>query len=108
MEEIYFDRLYKKIYSGEQYEESDVLVDEMIEDSSYVIVLYNDDVNTFDFVIESLINICGHTLEQAQQCTLLVHYKGKCEVKEGSLEDLKPKHQALLERGLSSQIIKIE
>lgn len=69
------------------------------------LVLFNDDVNTFDFVIDSLISICNHTLEQAEQCTILVHYKGKCTVKTGEYEKLKPKCLALLDRGLSAEII---
>jgi ATP-dependent Clp protease adaptor protein ClpS len=68
------------------------------------LVLWNDDVNTFDFVIECLIDICEHTLEQAEQCTLLVHYKGKCVVKTGILEDLKPRCTKLLNKGLSAEI----
>lgn len=75
------------------------------EDSIYKIVLWNDDVNTFDYVIEALIEICEHTLEQAEQCTILVHYKGKCTVKTGSLEKLKPMHEKLLQRGLTSEIV---
>ena len=69
------------------------------------LVLHNDDVNTFDFVIECLIEICKHTLEQAEQCTILVHYKGKCTVKTGTMELLKPMHEKLLSRGLTSEII---
>lgn len=68
------------------------------------LVLWNDDVNTFDFVIECLIDICEHTLEQAEQCTLLIHYKGKCVVKTGILEDLKPRCTKLLNKGLSAEI----
>ena len=71
----------------------------------YEILLYNDDVNTFDFVINSLIEICEHTLEQAEQCTYLVHYKGKCAVKTGEYDELKPKCTLLLERGLSAEIV---
>jgi ATP-dependent Clp protease adaptor protein ClpS len=63
------------------------------------------DVNTFDFVIMCLIEICEHTWEQAEQCTILVHYKGKCTVKTGALEKLKPMNQALLDKGLSSEIV---
>ena len=59
------------------------------------LVLYNDDFNTFDFVIECLIDICGHTMDQATQCTMLVHYKGQCTVKTGSLDILKPMHEKL-------------
>lgn len=75
------------------------------EDDIYKIVLHNDDVNTFDFVIGCLIEICKHNLVQAEQCTMLIHFKGKCAVKTGSLEVLKPMHQQLLERGLSSEIV---
>ncbi len=69
------------------------------------IVLYNDDVNTFDHVIETLIRVCEHTAEQAEQCALLVHYKGKCTVKTGDLTKLKPQCAALLEAGLSAELI---
>lgn len=83
-------------------EELEVLTKEV---RLYEIVLYNDDVNTFDFVIDCLINICDHTLEQAEQCTFLVHYKGKCVVKTGEYKDLEPKCSKLLELGLSAEII---
>lgn len=73
--------------------------------NQYEIVLFNDDVNTFDFVIDSLIDVCEHTLEQAEQCTLLVHYKGKCTVKTGEYKDLKPRCSKLLSLGLSAEII---
>ncbi|WP_242094952.1 ATP-dependent Clp protease adaptor ClpS [Aestuariivivens sediminicola] len=69
------------------------------------IVLYNDDVNTFDHVIETLIYACDHTAEQAEQCSLIVHYKGKCTVKTGSFDDLKPRCTLLLDAGLSAEII---
>ncbi|MDO7170554.1 ATP-dependent Clp protease adaptor ClpS [Mariniflexile sp. AS56] len=69
------------------------------------IVLYNDDVNTFDHVIETLIHVCEHTAEQAEQCAILVHYKGKCTVKTGVYDDLKPRCSTLLEAGLSAEII---
>ncbi|WP_457610795.1 ATP-dependent Clp protease adaptor ClpS [Lutibacter sp.] len=69
------------------------------------IVLFNDDVNTFDHVIDSLIDICDHTLEQAEQCAILVHYKGKCTVKTGEYNDLKPRCIRLLTKGLSAEII---
>lgn len=69
------------------------------------IVLFNDDVNTFNHVIETLIQVCNHTSEQAEQCAILVHYKGKCTVKTGSFEELKPKCTQLLEAGLSAEII---
>ncbi len=69
------------------------------------IILYNDDVNTFDHVIDTLIRVCNHTSEQAEQCAILVHYKGKCAVKTGSFDELKPQCTQLLEAGLSAEII---
>lgn len=69
------------------------------------IVLHNDDVNTFDHVIDTLIYACDHTAEQAEQCAILVHYKGKCTVKTGAYNDLKPRYSMLLEAGLSAELI---
>lgn len=83
-------------------EELDVLV---AEERNNEIVVYNDDVNTFDHVIETLIQVCDHTPIQAEQCSLIVHYKGKCTVKTGSYEDLVPRCSALLDAGLSAEII---
>lgn len=68
------------------------------------LIVYNDDVNTFDYVIDTLIEVCKHSPEQAEQCTMLIHYKGKCTVKTGSLEILKPMHEKLLSRSLTSEI----
>ena len=69
------------------------------------IVLYNDDVNTFDHVIDTLIKACNHTLEQAEQCALLVHYKVQCTVKTGAYDELRPQCTQLLEAGLSAEIV---
>lgn len=68
------------------------------------IVLFNDDVNTFDHVIETLVKVCQHEPLQAEQCALLVHYKGKCDVKSGKINDLVPMCSALLDAGLSAEI----
>lgn len=86
-----------------QYEE-DVLVLEQTDDV-YKLVLHNDDIHTFDYVIDCLIEICKHTMEQAEQCTFLVHYKGKCTVKTGSMDLLKPMHEKLISRELTSEIV---
>lgn len=75
------------------------------ESSQNEIVLYNDDVNTFDHVINSLIFACEHTPEQAEQCSIIVHYKGKCTVKTGEFRELKPRCTMLLEAGLSAEIV---
>ena len=69
------------------------------------IVLFNDDVNTFDHVIDTLIRVCNHDELQAEQCALLVHYKGKCSVKSGSMTELKPQCLLLLDAGLSAKIV---
>lgn len=69
------------------------------------IVLFNDDFNTFDHVIATLILVCKHTAEQAEQCAILVHYKGKCTVKTGAINELKPQCSLLLEAGLSAEIV---
>jgi len=82
----------------------EVLVEEAVGVNNEI-VLYNDDVNTFDHVIDTLIDVCSHTSEQAEQCALLVHYKGKCTVKTGVYDELKPQCTQLLQAGLSAEII---
>lgn len=72
--------------------------------TSHEIILYNDDVNTFDHVIDTLIRVCNHDELQAEQCAILVHYTGKCGVKTGSYDELKPQCSLLLEAGLSAEI----
>ncbi|MFA5556353.1 MAG: ATP-dependent Clp protease adaptor ClpS [Flavobacteriaceae bacterium] len=81
----------------------EVLIEEAVSNLNKII-LFNDDVNTFDHVIEMLITICDHEPLQAEQCAILVHYTGKCEVKTGKLSELVPKCSALLEAGLSAEI----
>ena len=88
--------------SKTELEEKVISLEDLI--GTYNIILYNDDVNTFDWVIDSLVDLCKHTPEQAEQCALLVHYKGKCQVKSGSYNDLKPICEALLDRGLSAKL----
>ena len=86
----------------EKKSESIEVLEQLIKENQ--IVLYNDDVNSFDFVIDALIEVCEHEPLQAEQCTMLVHYKGKCAVKTGSYEELKTKCTKLLELGLSAEI----
>ena len=69
------------------------------------IIVYNDEVNTFDHVIETLIKTCDHNPIQAEQCTLLIHYKGKCSVKSGDFDDLKPRCTEILNAGISAEIV---
>ena len=84
------------------FKEEVVSLEDLI--GTYKIVLYNDDINSFDWVIESLIDVCDHNALQAEQCALLVHFKGKCGVKSGSYNDLRPKCEALMDRGLSAKL----
>lgn len=69
------------------------------------LVVFNDDFNTFDHVIQTLIKVCKHTPEQAEQCTWLIHYKGKCAVRSGPVEELKPMRQAICDAGIDARII---
>ena len=92
----------KKMSTIEKVQE-EVLVAEAIGVNNEI-VLHNDDVNTFDHVIDTLIRVCEHTSEQAEQCAILVHYKGRCTVKTGSYEELKPQCSSLLDAGLSAEI----
>jgi len=82
----------------------EISVEELLSPNNEI-VLYNDDVNTFDHVIDTLIRVCEHTSEQAEQCSLIVHYNGKCTVKTGEYKELKPQCTQLLEAGLSAEII---
>lgn len=68
------------------------------------LILHNDDYNTFEFVIESLMQVCRHTEEQAEQCAMIVHFKGKCAVKSGLDEVLRPMKDALIDRGLNATL----
>jgi len=84
----------------------EVLVEEKKTNSSHnsELVVYNDDHNTFDWVIQCFMEICNHGFEQSEQLSLLVHYKGKAVIKTASIEVLKPMKDALVERGLSAVI----
>lgn len=88
------------------YDTEELLEEEILtkETEFNTIILFNDDVNTFDWVIECLIKYCGHDSIQAEQCASIVHYNGKCGVKKGTLDTLKPICSALLEKGLSAEI----
>ena len=88
-------------YQEQVLEQVDVLEQEQFENQ---IVLFNDDVNTFDHVIETLVYVCEHSPIQAEQCALIVHYNGKCTVKSGSYEELVPRCSKLLDAGLSAEI----
>ncbi|HLL97071.1 MAG: Clp protease ClpS [Spirosoma sp.] len=84
--------------------EVDVL-DEVVDTDVHTLMVYNDEVNTFEHVINTLIDVCEHTPEQAEQCTLLIHYKGKCSVKNGSWEELVPMRNEICRRGISAEVL---
>lgn len=84
-------------------EDVDVLTDSGNDDFCSLIV-WNDEVNTFDWVIETLIEVCGHTQEQAEQCAYLIHFRGKYAVKEGEFDTLKPMCDAITERGIGATV----
>ncbi len=90
--------------SSKEKVSEEVLLDEQ-EVTVNEIVLFNDDVNTFEHVIDTLVTVCEHTPEQAEQCSLIVHYNGKCTVKTGEYNDLKPRCTRLLQAGLSAEIV---
>ena len=83
------------------FEETDVLT--LTEKVSQLIV-WNDEVNTFEWVIETLMEVCGHAQEQAEQCAYIIHFQGKYAVKNGSYDDLKPQCDAITERGINATI----
>ena len=78
--------------------------EETLQDDAMALILHNDEVNSFDFVIDCLVDICEHNAIQAEQCTFIVHYKGKCDVKSGSYDLLNPMRLALIEKGLQATI----
>ena len=82
-------------------DDTNVLVDAT---SSYQLIVWNDEVNSFDWVIETLVDICGHTQVQAEQCAMLIHFKGKYAVKDGDYDSLKPLREAITERGINATI----
>jgi ATP-dependent Clp protease adaptor protein ClpS len=69
-----------------------------------ILVLHNDDINTFDYVMEVLMDICGHSLTQAEQCATITHFKGKCEVKTGSRNEMRELRYQLISRGLKASV----
>jgi ATP-dependent Clp protease adaptor protein ClpS len=86
-------------------EETEVLLEEVVDLDSSDLIVYNDDVNTFDHVANILVKVCKHSPEQAEQCTLIIHFKGKCAVKKGSIDELKPMCEAILDAGIQAAIV---
>ncbi|MFT4153435.1 ATP-dependent Clp protease adaptor ClpS [Parafilimonas sp.] len=72
--------------------------------ASYNLIVWNDEVNTFDWVIKTLVEVCGHTAEQAEQCAYIIHFQGKYAVKQGDYETLNPMRKAIIDRGINATI----
>jgi ATP-dependent Clp protease adaptor protein ClpS len=90
-----------------EYQEDDLVeVLDAVETTDVMdLVVFNDDVNTFDHVTRTLIKVCKHTQEQAEQCTMIIHYKGKCQVKNGTFDFLRPMREAICEAGIDARIL---
>ncbi len=86
-------------------EELEILLEDLLDEEALDLVVFNDDVNTFEHVIQVLMKVCKHTHEQAEQCTLIIHYRGKCAVKKGSRDELKPMCEAILDAGIQAAIL---
>ncbi|OQP57993.1 ATP-dependent Clp protease adaptor ClpS [Niastella populi] len=92
-----FDGSVKPLYE----EETDVLT---TLDEPYSLIVWNDEVNTFEWVIETLVEVCGHSTEQAEQCAYIIHFQGKYAVKQGSYDELKPQCDAITDRGIGATL----
>jgi len=86
-------------------EEEVVTDEEVISDEVRDLMVYNDDFNTFDHVIETLIRVCKHEPSQAEQCTYIIHYNGKCSVKKGTYPELKPMREGITQAGIKAAIV---
>ncbi|WP_205512026.1 ATP-dependent Clp protease adaptor ClpS [Longitalea arenae] len=73
-------------------------------DEPYSLIVWNDEVNTFEWVIETLVEVCGHSAEQAEQCAYIIHFQGKYAVKQGSYDELKPQCDAITDRGIGATL----
>lgn len=96
----------KAIFNNNPFEQEEVELLEEVQSSEFLdLIVYNDDVNTFEHVINTLVKVCGHTIEQAEQCSVIIHYKGKCAVKKGAFEELKPMRQGICDHGIAAEIV---
>lgn len=87
------------------YEEYVDVLEQPVEVEEHDLVVFNDEVNTFDHVITTLIDVCEHSSEQAEQCTIIIHFKGKCSVKKGAFDELAPMRNAICGRGISAEVL---
>jgi ATP-dependent Clp protease adaptor protein ClpS len=90
---------------GYSYEKEVEVLEEVNVDNLNDLVVFNDDFNTFDHVINTLVKVCKHSIEQAEQCAWIIHYKGKCQVKTGTMIELKPMKEAICEAGIDARVL---
>jgi ATP-dependent Clp protease adaptor protein ClpS len=86
------------------FKELQITLQQELDNNYYNLIVWNDDVNSFDWVIECLIEVCKHEIEQAEQCAMLIHFQGKYAVKQGDFETLKVMCEAIIERGINATI----
>lgn len=91
-------------FSKEQLKPQEQVDTEVATEDPCQLIVWNDEVNTFEWVIETLVEICGHTQEQAEQCAYIIHFRGKYAVQHGFFDDLKPKAEAIIDRGINATI----
>lgn len=94
----------QRFHMGTQKKKQHDITEEVEKKRKYSLFLHNDDFHSFDYVIDALMDICEHNTQQATQCTYLVHFKGKCDIKQGTMEYLRPMRQALAGRSLKATI----
>jgi ATP-dependent Clp protease adaptor protein ClpS len=92
------------MFESPDIQEAPVVEDEILGDTGIRLVVHNDEVNTFDWVIESLVKICRHSMQQAEQCAYIIHHRGKYAVKEGAERDLNPMRRGLVDRGINATL----
>ena len=105
--ESYFQKIRyakERFQMGIQRKKQHSITEEVDKEKRYSLFLHNDDFHSFDYVIDALMEICNHSTQQATQCTYLVHFKGKCDIKQGSMDYLKPMREALAGKSLKATI----
>lgn len=105
--ESYFQKIRyakERLQMGIQRKKQHSITEEVDKEKRYSLFLHNDDLHSFDYVIDALMDICNHSTQQATQCTYLVHFKGKCDIKQGTMDYLRPMREALAGRSLKATI----
>ncbi len=105
--EIDFVNGFSFASQGQEQTDVEVLLEEATS-LGHQLVVYNDDVNSFEYVIMTLMEVCEHSAEQAEQCTLMIHFRGKCGVKSAPYEDLVGMRNEICRRGISAEIESVE